>query len=73
MTKVQIRLTLMRPIDDVLMARVAEAHAIYGIYRILPDGTGSALEIEYDASRLRPPEVEAALHRAGIPVSSPGT
>jgi hypothetical protein len=73
MTKVQIRLTLMRPIDDVLMARVAEAHAIYGIYRIRPVDTGSALEIEYDASSLRPPEVEAALHRAGIPVSSPGT
>jgi hypothetical protein len=56
-----------------MMARVADAHAIYGIHRIRPVDTESALEIEYDASRLRPPEVEAALHRAGIPVSSRGT
>jgi hypothetical protein len=67
MTKVQMRFRLDRPLDETVMARIADAHTIYGISRIQLDGKLTALTVEYDATRLKPPEVEAALRRAGIP------
>jgi len=67
-TKVQIRFKLQRPLDEKLMARIADAHSIYGILRIRVDASQKGLSVEYDASRLNPMEVEAALTGAGIPV-----
>jgi hypothetical protein len=66
MTKVQIRFQLQRPLDDVLLQRISDAHSLYGIQRVKLAPPG--LVVEYDASRLRPAEVEAALAGAGIPV-----
>jgi hypothetical protein len=66
MTKVQIRFELERPLDDLLLRHIADAHSIYGIGRIVPEG--GALVVDYDASRLTVADVEAALRRAGIPV-----
>jgi hypothetical protein len=43
-------------------------YAIYGIQRIQVDPTEDGLTVEYDATRLRPAEVESALTTAGIPV-----
>ena len=69
MTRIQIRFRLQKPLDDVMMERIAEAHAIYGIQRVQVAPSLDGLTVEYDATRLRPPEVEAALAGAGIPVA----
>jgi allophanate hydrolase subunit 1 len=68
MTKVQIRFRLARPLDDLLLARIADAHAVYGIQKVNVSPSLDSLMVEYDATRLRPSEVEAALAGAGIPV-----
>lgn len=67
MTKVQIRFHLQRPLDDVMMSRISDAHAVYGIQRIQVEPSLDALTVDYDATRLRPAEVESALAGAGIP------
>jgi hypothetical protein len=68
MTKVQIRFQLPKPLDEVLMARIADVHALYGLYHVKLEPSMDAITVEYDATRLRPAEVEAALAGAGIPV-----
>ena len=68
MTKVQVRFRLLKPLDDILLARISDAHAHYGMQRIQVAPSLDSLTVEYDATRLRPAEVEAALAGAGIPV-----
>ena len=68
MTKVQIRFKLQRPLDDVLLSRVSDAHSFYGILRISLAPSLDAMTVEYDATRLKPAEVESALLGGGIPV-----
>ena len=70
MTKIQIRFRLQKPLDDTMMEHIAEAHSIYGIQRVQVAPELDGLTVEYDATRLRPPEVEAALAGAGIPVTA---
>ena len=67
MTKVQIRFHLQRPLDDLMMSRISDAHAVYGIQRIQVEPSLDALTVDYDATRLRPAEVESALAGASIP------
>lgn len=68
MTKVQKHFRLQRPLDESLMQQIADANSIYGIERIQIAPSREELMVEFDASRLRNTEVEAALQRAGIPV-----
>ena len=68
MTKVQRHFRLQRPLDEKLMEQIAAANSIYGIERIQIAPSGEELMVEYDATRLRVPDVESALERAGIPV-----
>jgi hypothetical protein len=70
MTKVQLHFRLLRPLDDSMMAKIVDAHAIYGIQRIELELSQEEITVEYDASRLTPADVEAALARAGVPVTS---
>ena len=72
MTKVQIRFKLQKPLDDVLLARISDAHAFYGIHKVTIAPSMDAMMVEYDASRLKPAEVESALAGAGIPVVREG-
>jgi len=67
-TKVQRHFRLQRPLDEKLMEQIAAANSIYGIERIQIAPSGEELMVEYDATRLRVPDVESALERAGIPV-----
>lgn len=67
MTKVLLHYRLLRPLDDALMQRVAGAHGIYGIHSVRLAPSLDEITVEYDASRLTAQQVEAALHRAGIP------
>ena len=68
MTKVQVRFRLERPLDELLLSRISDAYSIYGIQRIQVAPSFDALTVEYDATRLRPAEVESALANAGIPI-----
>jgi allophanate hydrolase subunit 1 len=64
MTKVQMNFRLREPLNDASMAKLSDTSALYGIQKLkLGDGT---LMVEYDATRLRPAEVEAALAQAGV-------
>ena len=67
MTKVQIHFRLERPLDDGMLANFPTIDTLYGIQKVKINGDGT-LTVEYDASRLRPAEVEAAFTAAGIPV-----
>lgn len=70
MTKVQIRFRLQKPLDDSMLAGLSDATVLYGIQKIKVDPALDGLMVEYDATRLRPAEVESALAGAGIPVQS---
>jgi hypothetical protein len=72
MTKVQIDFQLQHALDDELMLRIANAYSIYGIQKIRLAPSQDGLTVEYDATRLRPAEVQFVLARAGIPVIAKG-
>jgi len=69
MTKVQKHFHLERTLDEALMQQIADAHAIYGIEWIRIAPSREDLVVEFDATRLRSTDVEAALQRAGIPAT----
>jgi hypothetical protein len=66
MSKVELQYELSGPLDEELMERIARAHSIYGLLMVRPNPAMDSLTLQYDASRLTPLEVEAALRRAGI-------
>ena len=59
---------LMRPLDDASLARLSDESTLYGIQLVKLNQSLDGLMVEYDASRLRPAEVEAALAKTGIAV-----
>ena len=61
MTKIQLPFTLSAPLDEKLLARVADMYGTYGILRIDAEPGGQKLTVEYDATRFSPKDVEAAL------------
>jgi hypothetical protein len=69
MTKVRIAFHLQHALDDRLLTRIAGAYSIYGIQKIGLAPAEDGITVDYDATRLRPAEVHAALTRAGIPVA----
>jgi len=71
MTKVQKNFRLERALDEdeTLMQRIADANSIYGIEWIRIAPSRESLLVEFDASRLRSQDIEAALQQAGIPWS----
>lgn len=68
MTKVQLHYSLLRPLSDSDAEAISKAHAYYGIMRIQIAPSADAITVDYDASRLSEKDVEAALHRFGVPV-----
>ena len=68
MTKVQIRFRVQKPLDDAALAGISLVNSKYGIQRIKVSPDLEGLTVEYDATRLRPAEVEAAFAVAGIAV-----
>jgi allophanate hydrolase subunit 1 len=68
MTRVEIHFRLSQPLSDRLLPAIASAHTVYGIQRVRLSPTMDSLTVEYDATRLRPADVEAALAGAGIAV-----
>jgi hypothetical protein len=70
MTKVQIHFRLQRPLDNTMLSRIEQVHTLYGIQRVRVAPSMDSLTVDYDATRLRPAEVESALAAAGIPIAS---
>ena len=70
MTKVQMRFRLQKPLDETLLSRISDTYSIYGIQKIQVNPSLDGLTVEYDATRLRPAEVEHALASAGLPVEA---
>lgn len=68
MTKLQLHYPLVRQLNDSDAGAVADVHSWYGIIRVIPAAARDAVTVEYDASRLSEKEVEAVLHRFGIPI-----
>lgn len=66
MTKVQVQFRVLQPPDSAAIKKLADTSSLYGILRLQLDT--EALTVEYDASRLRETDVEAALRHAGIDV-----
>lgn len=68
MTKVTVQYGLARPIQDDDAQAIADAHSVYGIARVKLTPALDQITVDYDASRLSPREVEAALIRVGLPI-----
>lgn len=72
MTKVELTYDLARPLGDEDLDAIARVHGVYGIQHVtLKTPEMNAVTVEYDASRLMPDDVEAALVRIGIPILRP--
>jgi hypothetical protein len=63
-----VRYQLRKPLDDSDYRAIAMAHAKYGIEKITIAPGLQEIKVEYDATRLRPEEVESTLAAAGITV-----
>ncbi|MGA3016602.1 MAG: hypothetical protein ABSF62_05745 [Bryobacteraceae bacterium] len=66
MTRVQIHFRLQKKLDDATLARLSNAGAVYGIQRVQVGAGLDSLMVEYDATRMKPADVEATLAEAGI-------
>jgi hypothetical protein len=66
MTRIQMHFRVREPLDNAALAKLSDASAIYGIQKVKLEA--DRLMVEYDATRMRPAEVEAALAHAGIAV-----
>jgi hypothetical protein len=64
MTRIQMHFRLREPLDEAAMAKLSDTSAVYGIQKLKLHE--NSLMVEYDATRMRPAEVEAALAHAGI-------
>lgn len=67
MTKVVVRFQLQSTLNDRQLARLADLRGVYGVLGFDLDEANQRLSVEYDATRLQPPEVTSLLRRAGIP------
>ena len=66
MTKLEKRFRLLKPPGEAALERLAQVHTLYGIQRLALAPAMDTLTVEYDATRLRPAEVESALAAAGV-------
>ena len=68
MTKVTLHYDLLRPLTAEELDRIADIHSKYGMARVQIAPTLDKLTVDYDASRLMKTDVEATLHRFGLPI-----
>jgi len=70
MTKVQALFRSAQPLRAHQLARLAELHSVYGIARVRAALGNQEIEVEYDGTRLAPPQVKALVEAAGLPVTN---
>jgi hypothetical protein len=68
MTLVEITFELQSKLTEEQLRHLSEFANVYGLRRFRLDETKSLISFEYDASRLRPTQVAAALAGANIAV-----
>ena len=68
MTRLQINFRLQQPLTDQAMIKLSDTWSIYGIQKIKLSPEQDRMMVEYDATRMKPSDVEAALACAGIAV-----
>lgn len=68
MTKVTLHYDLARPLTEPELENVADLPSTYGIARVQVSPGLDKLTVDYDASRMMKTDVEAVLHRHGLPV-----
>jgi len=66
MTKIQAQFKLLKPLDADVTRRLANTSSLYGILRLQLDADRKGLTVDYDATRLKHKDVEAALKHAGV-------
>ena len=66
MTKVQARFKLGKPLDAQTTERLSDVRGLYGILSLQLDAQPGILTVDYDATRLKEKDVEAALKCAGV-------
>lgn len=66
MTKVQLQFKLTKPLDTEMMSNLEKTSSLYGILRLKLNPALDGLTVEFDATRLKEQDVEAALARAGV-------
>lgn len=71
MTKVTLHYDLLRPLAGEELDNIANIHSTYGIVRLQAAPSLDSLTVDYDASRLMKKDVEAVLHRFGMPIRVP--
>lgn len=69
MTKVDVTFKLFRALNEKDLENIRRIHAVYGILaaRLLP--SRDEMFVEYDQSRLTPPEVRRVLEEHGLPLA----
>jgi hypothetical protein len=60
---------LQRPLDNSALSCLAATNSLYGIQKLKVAPTLDALDVEYDATRLKAADVVNALSAAGVPVA----
>ena len=68
MTKVDVTYSLSGIVDAAVMDSIDRAHGIYGLQAVRLSPALDSLLVEYDASRLKPEDVDHALRSAGLAV-----
>ncbi len=68
MTKVTLHFNLSRPLAGDDFDNLDSVHSTYGMARVQPSPALDKLTVDYDASRLSKLDVEAVLHRHGLPI-----
>jgi hypothetical protein len=68
MTKVDVTFKLSRALTNQDLESISRIHAVYGILAARVLSSEDELFVEYDASRLSPPEVRGTLEQHGIPL-----
>lgn len=69
MTKVTLHYHLFRPLAGEDLDNIANVRSTYGMGRVQPSPALDALTVDYDASRLSKLDVQAVLHRFGLPIA----
>lgn len=68
MTKVEARYEFTAPFSDSWLAAIEALHGVYGMQAVQLTQKMDGLTILYDATRLKPTDVEHRLQRSGLPV-----
>ena len=69
MTKVTLHYKLTRTLSETDYENIAAVHSTYGMSRVQLAPAQDQLIVDYDASRLKKKDVEAELHRHGLPIA----